>query len=104
VSHVIRSFIEKGLALVLDVSFREDDSRVRKDQGPENHALIRRLAASLLKNEPTAQGGVASERKEGGWDNDYRSASSGPASPSPFPGGNPWSEPPGWFGRESQSE
>jgi predicted transposase YbfD/YdcC len=63
--------IENGLHWVLDVSFREDDSRLRKDHGPENHALIRRLAASLLKTEPTADGGVASKRKEAGWDNDY---------------------------------
>jgi hypothetical protein len=56
---------------VLDVSFREDDSRLRKDHGPENFALLRRLAASLLKNETTAKSGVGSKRKEAGWDNEY---------------------------------
>ena len=56
---------------ILDVSFAEDDSRLRKDHGPENFALLRRLAASLLKNETTATSGVASKRKEAGWDNDY---------------------------------
>ena len=63
--------IENGLHWVLDVSFREDDSRLRKDHGPENFALLRRLAASLLKNESTANSGVASKRKEAGWDNNY---------------------------------
>ena len=63
--------IENGLHWVLDVSFRDDDSRLRKDHGPENFALLRRLAASLLKNETTAKSGVGSKRKEAGWDNDY---------------------------------
>jgi predicted transposase YbfD/YdcC len=63
--------IENGLHWVLDVSFREDESRLRKDHGPENLALIRRLAASVLKNETTAKSGVASKRKEAGWDNNY---------------------------------
>jgi predicted transposase YbfD/YdcC len=63
--------IENGLHWVLDVSFREDDSRLRKDHGPENLALVRRLAASLLHNEATASGGIACKRKQAGWDNDY---------------------------------
>jgi predicted transposase YbfD/YdcC len=63
--------IENGLHWVLDVSFREDDSRLRKDHGPENLALVRRLAASLLQQETTARGGVASKRKHAGWNNDY---------------------------------
>jgi predicted transposase YbfD/YdcC len=63
--------IENSLNWVLDVSFREDDSRLRKDHGPANLALVRRLAASLLQNETTAKGGVASKRKHAGWDNEY---------------------------------
>jgi predicted transposase YbfD/YdcC len=63
--------IENGLHWVLDVSFREDGSRLRKDHGPENLALVRRLAASLLHNEGTGKGGVACKRKQAGWDDDY---------------------------------
>jgi predicted transposase YbfD/YdcC len=63
--------IENSLHWVLDVSFREDESRLRKDHGPENLALVRRLAASLLQNETTAKGGVASKRKHAGWNDDY---------------------------------
>jgi predicted transposase YbfD/YdcC len=63
--------IENSLHWVLDVSFREDESRLRKDHGPENLALVRRLAASLLQKETTARGGVASKRKHAGWNNDY---------------------------------
>lgn len=63
--------VENALHWVLDVSFREDESRLRKDHGPENLALVRRLAASLLQRETTARGGVASKRKHAGWNNDY---------------------------------
>jgi predicted transposase YbfD/YdcC len=63
--------IENSLHWVLDVSFREDESRLRKDYGPENLALVRRLAASLLQRETTARGGVASKRKHAGWNNGY---------------------------------
>jgi predicted transposase YbfD/YdcC len=63
--------IETSLHWVLDISFREDESRLRKDHGPENLALVRRLAASLLHQETTAKGGVACKRKQAGWDNDY---------------------------------
>jgi len=63
--------IENSLHWVLDISFREDDSRLRKDHGPENLALLRRLAVSLLHNADSAKVGVACKRKQAGWDNDY---------------------------------
>jgi predicted transposase YbfD/YdcC len=63
--------IENSLHWVLDISFREDESRLRKDHGPQNLALLRRLAASLLQREDTSKGGVACKRKEAGWDNGY---------------------------------
>jgi predicted transposase YbfD/YdcC len=63
--------IETSLHWVLDVSFREDESRLHKGHGQENMALIRRLAASLLQNETTCKGGVACKRKCAGWDDEY---------------------------------
>lgn len=63
--------IENSLHWVLDVTFREDASRLRKDHGPENLALLRRLAVGLLHNEDTSKVGVACKRKEAGWDNEY---------------------------------
>jgi len=63
--------IETSLHWVLDVSFREDDSRLRKDHGQENMGLLRRLAASLLHNEPTCKGGVSCKRKCAGWNDEY---------------------------------
>jgi len=62
--------IENGLHWVLDVAFGEDASRVRKDHGPENLAWLRRVALSLLRNEPT-EASVKCKRKMAGWDNDY---------------------------------
>jgi predicted transposase YbfD/YdcC len=63
--------IETSLHWVLDISFREDDSRLRKDHGQENMGLMRRLAVSLLHNEITCKGGVGCKRKCAGWNDDY---------------------------------
>ncbi len=43
--------IENTQHYVLDVTFREDDNRTRKDHGPANLALVRRIALSLLHQE-----------------------------------------------------
>lgn len=63
--------IENGLHWVLDVAFREDDSRIRKDHAPQNMALIRHIALNLLKQETSAKVGMATKRQRAGWDNDY---------------------------------
>jgi predicted transposase YbfD/YdcC len=63
--------IETSLHWVLDVSFREDESRLHKGHGQENMALIRRLAASLLHQEPSCKAGIACKRKCAGWNNEY---------------------------------
>jgi predicted transposase YbfD/YdcC len=64
--------IENHLPWVLDVAFQEDASRVRKDHGPENLGLVRRIALSLLKRAPTKKKvGVACKRKQAAWNDDY---------------------------------
>jgi predicted transposase YbfD/YdcC len=64
--------VENELHWVLDVAFREDASRLRKDHGPENLGLIRRIALSLLKRAATAKRvGVACKRKQAGWNEDF---------------------------------
>lgn len=63
--------IENGLHWVLDVAFREDDSRIRKDHAPANMALLRHLALNLLKQEKSANVGINNKRKRAGWDNNY---------------------------------
>lgn len=63
--------IENNLNWELDVTFREDNQRVRDHTGAENLALLNRLAMMLLKNETTAKYGGPTKRKRAGWDNDY---------------------------------
>ena len=63
--------IENQLHWVLDVSFNEDDSRIRKDNSPENLAIIRHIALNLLKQEKTLKVGVKNKRKNAGWDDKY---------------------------------
>ena len=63
--------IENGLHWVLDIAFREDESRVRKDHAPQNLAVLRHIALTLLKQERSVKVGIAAKRKMAGWDNDY---------------------------------
>lgn len=63
--------IENGLHGVLDIGFREDESRVRKDHAPENMAVLRHIAVNLLKQEQTAKIGIKAKRLKAAWDQDY---------------------------------
>jgi len=63
--------IENQVHWVLDIAFREDESRVRKDHAAENLAVLRQMALNLLKNENTAKGGIHAKRLQAGWSNDY---------------------------------
>jgi predicted transposase YbfD/YdcC len=63
--------IENQLHWVLDIAFREDHSRVRKDHAAENLAVLRHMALNLLKNEKTAKGGIHAKRLQAGWNHDY---------------------------------
>ena len=63
--------IENGLHWILDVALNEDHSRVRKDQAPENFAVLRHIALNLLKQEKTAKGGVHAKQLQAAWNQDY---------------------------------
>jgi predicted transposase YbfD/YdcC len=62
--------IENGLHYVLDVSFNEDQSRVRKGHGAENLSRLRRLTANLLQLNPTRRS-IRGQRKRCGWSDEY---------------------------------
>jgi predicted transposase YbfD/YdcC len=63
--------IENQLHWVLDVEFNEDDSRISKDNAPENLAVIRHIALNLLKPNKSFKGSIKSKRNRAGWDDDY---------------------------------
>lgn len=63
--------IENNLHWVLDMSFREDASRVRKDHAPQNLALLRRLTLNLLKQDQSVKASLKGKRKLAGWDHDF---------------------------------
>ena len=64
--------IEHGLHWVLDLAFREDESRVRKDHALYNFAILRHIALNLLKQEAIAKIGVKAKRLKAGWDEAVR--------------------------------
>lgn len=65
--------IENGLHHVLDVSFREDDSRVRRGHGAENLSRLRRIAMNRFKQVkcPRKRASMKSRRKIAGWDHQF---------------------------------
>jgi predicted transposase YbfD/YdcC len=63
--------IENRLHWQLDVSFQEDQCRIRKGHADTNFSIIRRTALSLLKNETTLKVGVKNKRLTAGWDDTY---------------------------------
>lgn len=62
--------IENQLHWVLDVVFDEDDARTRKDYGPENLAVIRRLAQNILRMHPSEES-ISRKMRRAMWSKDY---------------------------------
>ena len=63
--------IENSLHWSLDVTFREGHSRVRKDHGPQNLAVLCQIALNMLKQETTLKRGIQGKRLKAGWVEDY---------------------------------
>jgi predicted transposase YbfD/YdcC len=63
--------VENNLHWQLDVSFREDERRIRKGHGAENYSRLCRIALNLLKREQSVKIGIKGKRLNAGWDHDY---------------------------------
>ena len=63
--------IENRVHWVLDLSFREDESRIRSGNTSENLAIIRHMALNLLRKDRTSKTSIKARRKLADWDNDH---------------------------------
>ena len=63
--------IENKLHWQLDVSFNEDQRRLRKDHAAENFSRLCRLALNLLKRDESVKIGIHGKRLKAGWDEPY---------------------------------
>jgi predicted transposase YbfD/YdcC len=63
--------IENRLHWQLDVTFQEDQCRIRKGHADTNFSSLRRTALSLLKNDTSLKVGVKNKRLTAGWDDTY---------------------------------
>jgi predicted transposase YbfD/YdcC len=63
--------IENGLHWILDVTFREDDSRVRDRTAARNLAILRKIAINLISRDRTPRISIRARRKQAAWNDDY---------------------------------
>ena len=63
--------IENSQHWSLDMAFNEDQSRVRKDHGDQNMAVLRRIALGLLRRDKTVKVGAKNKRLKAGRNRDY---------------------------------
>lgn len=73
IGRAIRSHwsVENKLHWQLDISYGEDDCKVRKDNGAENFSVIRRATLNLLKADKKTKAGIKNKRSKAGWDKNY---------------------------------
>lgn len=54
--------VENSLHWILDVTFREDESRIRKEASPENYAIFRHIALNILRKDTSADASIKRKR------------------------------------------
>jgi predicted transposase YbfD/YdcC len=64
--------IENALHWTLDLTFREDESRVRKGASPENLAIMRHIALNVIKRDTSIKAGIKRKRLNAALLDDYR--------------------------------
>jgi len=76
IAHAIRSHwsIENSLHWVLDVTFNEDKSRIRKKNGPENMAIVRHTTLNLLRQNGDDKTSIVRRRRRALYNDDYLAA------------------------------
>ena len=65
--------IENGLHWVMDMVFRDDECRIRKQNAPANFATVKHMASNLLRQAP-GKDSLRVKRKVAAWDDDYLAA------------------------------
>lgn len=63
--------IENQVHWVLDMAFREDESRIREGAAAENFVVLRHIALNLLKQTKSKHLSTKAKRLKAGWDNDF---------------------------------
>ena len=72
-SHAVRSHwgIENQLHYMLDVIYREDSSRIRKDHSPRTLSLIRKIALTVARSDKESKTSIRGRVQQMGWSEDY---------------------------------
>ena len=75
-AHAVRTHwsVENGLHWTLDMSFREDDSRMRKGYSAENFAMMRRMALSIMKRDIHSERSLKGRRRTCSYHDPYLEA------------------------------
>ncbi|TEW55735.1 ISAs1 family transposase [Psychromonas sp. RZ22] len=72
--HAVRSHWQvESMHWVLDMTFREDESRIRKGCGALAFNVMRKIAMALFKQDGTKSASIAAKKKMAGLDDEYRS-------------------------------
>jgi predicted transposase YbfD/YdcC len=63
--------VENSLHWTLDVTFREDEARARKDHAAQNFATLRKIALNLIKTDQSRTGSIRAKRRVATLDDTY---------------------------------